>query len=59
MFAETLAVFLFVLLILTLKYFNGSKELVVNAFCVALALYACVGFASVSGGGMNPAVVIS
>ena len=57
-YAETLAVFLFVLVILSIKYFCGAKDLVVNALCIGLTLYITGKFAKISGGGMNPAVVL-
>jgi len=54
---ETVATFFFVSLILSVKYVNGSSEIILNAMTIGLALYGMVNLVGhVTGGCFNPAV---
>ena len=48
---------IFVGVIITAKYFDGAKDLFLNAFVIGLTLFFCISMcAGVSGGCLNPAV---
>ena len=52
-----LATFIFVNVILTVKYHFGAADHVLNAFAVGLTLFAVIGIAGpLSGAAINPAV---
>ena len=55
--AEVVGTFIFVNIILSIKFQNGAKDLVVNALCIGLTLMLAVSItAGISGGCINPAV---
>ena len=55
--AEMVGTFIFVNIILSIKFQNGAKDLVVNALCIGLTLMLAVSLtAGISGGCINPAV---
>ena len=55
--AEIIATFLFVSVNVNIIYDNGSKEIIMNALVIGLALATCVAIAApVSGASVNPAV---
>ena len=57
--AEVVGTFLFVSVNVNIIYFNGSKELILNAVIIGLALILGIAVAApVSGGSINPAVGI-
>ena len=52
-----LAEFVFINIILSIKYHNGAADLVVNALCIGLTLFTAVLLiGGISGGSLNPAV---
>jgi len=54
---ETIATFVFVSVILNVKYHVGAKDLAINAFTIGGTLTTMLlGSASISGGCINPAV---
>ena len=59
MIVEMFATFIFVSVVLNIKYLNGSSSDAVNAFAVSFALVGCIIFAGpISGAALNPAVGI-
>jgi glycerol uptake facilitator-like aquaporin len=55
--AEFLGTFLFINIILSIKFHNGANDLVVNALSIGLTLFLCVILiGGISGGSLNPAV---
>ena len=55
--AEVVGTFIFVNIILSIKFQNGAKDLVVNAFGIGLTLMLAIALtAGISGGCINPAV---
>ena len=55
--AEFIATFIFINVILSIKYHNGATDLVVNALCIGLTLLLGVFLiGGISGGSINPAV---
>lgn len=59
MIVELIATFLFVSVVLNIKYINGSSSDAVNAFAMALTLIGCYNFAGpISGAAINPVIGI-
>lgn len=55
--AEFIGTFIFVNIILSIKYHNGAKDLVVNALCIGITLFlGVILIGGISGGSLNPAV---
>jgi glycerol uptake facilitator protein len=55
--AEMVGTFIFVNIILSIKFQNGAKDLVVNALCIGLTLMLAISITGgISGGCINPAV---
>lgn len=51
------ATFFFVSFILTVKHYNGSKDIIINAMAISSVLYAMLFLTNpVSSGCLNPAV---
>ena len=51
---------IFISVILSVKYHNGAKDLVLNAACIGMTLYAMARISGdITGGCLNPAVGIS
>ena len=54
---EFIVTFIFVSVILSIKYHNGANDLLINAFCIGLTLFTMITIAGgISGGCVNPAV---
>lgn len=59
-YIEMIATFFFVSFILTIKYYNASKEILLNAIAITSVLYGMIHFtAKFSSGCINPAVAIA
>jgi glycerol uptake facilitator-like aquaporin len=57
---ETIVTCIFVSVILGVKYHNGANELILNAGCIGMTLYAMASISGgTTGGCLNPAVGIS
>ena len=57
--AEFIGTFIFINIILSIKYHNGAADLVVNALSIGLTLLLGVFLiGGISGGSLNPAVGI-
>ena len=55
--AEMIGTFIFASLIISVKFHNGARDGVVNAFLVGMCLYAVINMVGgVSGGAINPAI---
>ena len=55
--AEMIGTFIFASLIISVKFHNGARDGVVNAFLVGMCLFAVLHMVGgVSGGAINPAV---
>lgn len=55
--AEFIGTFIFVNIILSIKYHNGAVDLVVNALSIGITLFlAVILIGGISGGALNPAV---
>jgi glycerol uptake facilitator-like aquaporin len=59
LFVEVLATFIFINVILTVKYHFGSKELILNGGIIGMTLFAMITISgAISGGCLNPAIGI-
>jgi glycerol uptake facilitator-like aquaporin len=59
-YIEMVGTFFFVSFILTVKYYNGSKDILINAIAISSVLYGMLYFtAPISSGCLNPAVGIA
>ena len=57
MIVETIVTFVFVNVILTVKYNFGSKELIINGAVIGMTLFGLITISGdISGGCLNPAI---
>jgi len=56
-FVEVLATFIFISVILSVKYHFGSSELILNGVCIGMTLFGMITISgAISGGCLNPAI---